>query len=1389
MAVTRKSLAMAKNFKIQLGGRVFIDRLFDRRDFFSLALLLLSFSFVSSPTLALELQYGGRLAGPSGEPIAGPVDITFRFYRLSSGAEILVSVPVSNVVLVDGLFQATIPLSAEDTERLFEDGDQSVFIEVEAQGRIYPRQKFSYVPLALRVPVDGTKIIYDSQGRLTLGGAATSSVGLLSGVTGTGGVEKTGDQTYGTFALSPLGKSLIGASSTAAQRTILGLGTMAERNSITPSDISPSACAEGMVLRKGVSSWGCEALSPSVLSHAVSQNEFDYLDGLTSPIQSQLNSRLSSSGGSLTGALTLSHGSELRLATTNAAISAGFKAPDNMPASTIYTLPSGFGSAGQVLTSSSSGIMSWIDIPVTAINGQTGSVSLNADHINETTNRKYYSHTLARQAISSTGLLSYNSNTGILSLSDTLLTKSGGTLTGSLDFGGTQKVTNLPDPTLASDAARKSYVDSKLGGQPLVVGTPSPGQVVKWDGSKFALASDELGQAGGGIASLNTLTSGSQSLAVETPGVSSGTRPTWIAESATSTHRLSIPLASASGVTAGLISKVDYDVFSGKQDAITPSSATFAGSVVTHLQNGLELRPYGTSPGQTGEVRFRELAAAGTNYVGLKAPDELATNTIWTLPPADGPSGFVLSTNGSGTLSWITPTTGSVTSITTGTGLNGGPITNIGTISLANVGTAGTYTKVTTNAQGQVTSGTTLAETDIPNLSAAKITSGTLPVSLGGTGGATANSARTNLGAAASGANSDITSLSGLTTPLSIAQGGTGSATAQPFTVLAGPGVGPTAGAPGFRALVAGDLPNHSASLITSGILAVAQGGTGVSTSAANTVFAAPSGSSGAPVFRSLVSADIPNLDASKLTSGTLANSLINWSAAPVTTVAGRTGAVTLANTDVSGLGSLATANAVSGGTGGTITDDSITNADIHIGAAIADTKLATIASSGKVANSATTATSAGTANAIVARDGSGNFTAGTITATLNGNATNISGTVAIANGGTGATSASAARSSLGLGTAATFDVGTGANNLVQLDGAGKLPVVDGSQLSGVVKTAGNSTMTGTLTLPSNGLVAGMSQLVLSGGNVGVGTTVPASALDVNGDITVADKIIHGGDTNTSIRFPVADTITVETNGSERMRVTSSGNVGIGITTPSDLLTVAGTANSTTVFANQMQSWVVPAISGVKNNNSAGIAVGSFEGNGNGRGRMDIRVSGAPGSGNSWGSLPDVTVMTMLGNGNVGIGTTSPSATLEINGNLRVTGKYFGSRSGVGFIQPPTWAYTVTGPTSTTIWSGDITVPQDSILDATLGAHWQVNTGGCYVSIGVDDISMAASCSHTNGACYGWAHSYSTLWENLTFTGYAKISAGTHKLSVMVVAFSNTCYINGGRISYKYVPE
>jgi hypothetical protein len=159
------------------------------------------------------------------------------------------------------------------------------------------------------------------------------------------------------------------------------------------------------------------------------------------------------------------------------------------------------------------------------------------------------------------------------------------------------------------------------------------------------------------------------------------------------------------------------------------------------------------------------------------------------------------------------------------------------------------------------------------------------------------------------------------------------------------------------------------------------------------------------------------------------------------------------------------TGDVTSVGNATSIASGVIVNADINASAAIVDTKLDTIATALKVSNSATTAASANTASAIVARDASGNFSAGTITATLTGTASaalasgltgstlasgvtassltslgtitsiNVTGgsivgitDLAIADGGTGASTASAARTSLGVASAYRESIVTGVN-------------------------------------------------------------------------------------------------------------------------------------------------------------------------------------------------------------------------------------------------------------------------------------------------------------------------------------------------------------------------
>lgn len=111
-----------------------------------------------------------------------------------------------------------------------------------------------------------------------------------------------------------------------------------------------------------------------------------------------------------------------------------------------------------------------------------------------------------------------------------------------------------------------------------------------------------------GITALNGLTDQIQNFA--TPGTT-GLAPNW--NSVSPDHTLNIPLASAAGVTAGLISKADYDTFNGKQDALiltttgTSGPATLTGATLNIPQYS------GGSGGITALTG--DVAASGTGSV------------------------------------------------------------------------------------------------------------------------------------------------------------------------------------------------------------------------------------------------------------------------------------------------------------------------------------------------------------------------------------------------------------------------------------------------------------------------------------------------------------------------------------------------------------------------------------------------------------------------------------------------------------------------------------------------------------------------------------------------------------------------------------------------------
>ncbi len=97
-----------------------------------------------------------------------------------------------------------------------------------------------------------------------------------------------------------------------------------------------------------------------------------------------------------------------------------------------------------------------------------------------------------------------------------------------------------------------------------------------------------------------------------------------------------------------------------------------------------------------------------------------------------------------------------------------------------------------------------------------------------------------------------------------------------------------------------------------------------------------------------------------------------------------------------------------------------------------------------------------------------------------------------------------------------------------------------------------------------------------------------------NDSVTIGDSIIHSGDTNTKIRFPSADTISAETGGSERIRIDSSGNVMIGLTSSSNKFHVEGTTTGSR-FGVDVSSSGITALA-VTNESNADIETVIFDG-------------------------------------------------------------------------------------------------------------------------------------------------------------------------------------------------
>lgn len=277
---------------------------------------------------------------------------------------------------------------------------------------------------------------------------------------------------------------------------------------------------------------------------------------------------------------------------------------------------------------------------------------------------------------SSVPVITYDSKGRVTSVTSatvndsTKLPLNGGVMSGSIDMGN-QAISNAGDISMA---ANKNF---KLSNNP--TGGTSAGQM--WfDGTdiKFhdGTSVRTLGVAGAGITSFNGSASSSQSLATGT----AGDAPNWTSNAGTGVHTLNIPMATSSGtVTGGLLSNAEYQALNAKQSNSLPSAKIWVGNAsggaeaqavggdvtmdsagaitVIKTQSAAASKLLQLTSGSVAVTKGVDIAGTTSGALSLKVPASVTSYPL-VFPNAQGGLGQVLSNDGAGALSWVTPAAG-----------------------------------------------------------------------------------------------------------------------------------------------------------------------------------------------------------------------------------------------------------------------------------------------------------------------------------------------------------------------------------------------------------------------------------------------------------------------------------------------------------------------------------------------------------------------------------------------------------------------------------------------------------------------------------------------------------------------------------------------------------
>lgn len=661
------------------------------------------------------------------------------------------------------------------------------------------------------------------------------------------------------------------------------------------------------------------------------------------------------------------------------------------------------------------------------------------------------------------------------------------------------------------------------------------------------------------------------------------------------------------------LSAGDISAVSGS--AIT--SGTIAGS--TTLNTSGNITTTGTLTAQAATASSGDFTnlliykADQSNKVTVTASSVQGADYGLTLPSSAGSAGQILSTDGMGVLSWLTPSVGSLTSIVAGTGLSGGTITSSGTLSLSSTGvTAGNYgsatqvPSLTVNSQGQITAASVVTVSGVaPGGAASGDLSGSYPSpAVAAIQGVSVNSqaplndqylkyigAQTNYVPA----YLNFTDLKSSVAPY-------GLQIPSPCTSAA-------------QTLVYQSVADTFACVS----IAISDSAISYASEPANTFLAAPNGSLGVPSYRSIATADLGSGLAS---TSTFLRGDSSWAAVPNTPAAGSSGQIQFNSASVFAASSKL------------FWDN--TNSRLGVGTA-SPSQILSVYSSASPALSVVDGTQG--AGKVLTSDGSGNAS------WVSPSASNFSGVLAVTNGGTGQSSA-LTPGGIVYGSSGTAMASSSAGS------AGQVLTSGGTGAPTFVTTTLSSTA---LTFSGAGTIATAGALSLNGSSVGIGTTTATSHLNIAaGTATAAPLQLLAGTNLTSpvsgaIEFdgtnlyftnstPARQTLATTTAVSSAYLPLAGGTMTGTLATSlgndaASLYTVTSYAPSMTAGHNV--NWVLGH--DASTNNAEQVSF-NYTGAGSGLNYLSF---------NGYGSTPTLVVTT---GGYVGIGTTNPSYPLHIVG-------------------------------------------------------------------------------------------------------------------------------------------